>query len=975
MGIGEWCAGKARQAWWATTDLWKLIWACRAPFVAIAAGGLLIAQTDQARDIVIATSSPKEGGLPIPLAVLLWASMGWYWSRITLEFMKGEAARSPVPVDPEVAAWGWAPGWRCFWSDHLPRLIGAAAIFSVAVAFWRAHNVYARYGDFASAAIFLRQAAFYLVATGVFYAVVAYRKELMEWVVGSRRGDRWRRNLVPERAPLRQFNDIAPLAKWILYLSVLGSPVFFLLFAFVPIQTAALLGSAVAVILVGLALAVAAPSFLVIWSIRTRMPLLGTACVLFFVMPWLFGDNHDVRTCRALQSAGNAGKACVDKDYADRPFVRDVFNAWYEANKKITKPIEGPGTSAVAPPMIVVATAGGASRAAYFTTQVLGEIASREENFAERLFLLSGVSGGSLGATVFRSLVEVKRRSSVDKEGMVGLMKDAAKDGDTFIDHDFLAPALGVGFYVDAPYSAVSFLRSRWAPYDRAAALEKAWEAAWLESGISHTGAKFEWSDGLTRTFTKEAKRPWPILALNGTSVEKGKRIITSNVRFAIDNYRSQRNLSGGINRYDALEIVQSDIPISTAVTMSARFPIISPSGSMRDKDGKLVTRVVDGGLFENFGAVLADEVLRYFVERISEAQEPEHRMLVMPIAILISSDPSLDKLELQGGTASRKVNPDCLPMATEPVLHPGNGWPECPVDTAAKLMPVVVDPATALYDGRTARGELAATALRDRIVETKTMVRDRLIADVKDEALVNRRTGVADNDDFFHFRQCRVPDSKSPTMSWHDSGTAWKAMRRMLGLDAEPNGQIADPCGNKVEFFRLCVRLARLSGDATGDEEATRSCEAKWPRPENWECRPADNGPPRIFCGPTWAAVARHSSLDTGTLRRHSPGEENGHASRRGARRGRRPKDPRGRDRRRPRARCLAIGLAVFDPSNNRAGCPRPTHGAAAARSPRTSDRAPPCRPASGNARAVGPKISEMRIVLMMPQVRGRDH
>jgi hypothetical protein len=465
MGIGEWCAGKARQAWWATTDLWKLIWACRAPFVAIAAGGLLIAQTDQARDIVIATSSPKEGGLPIPLAVLLWASMGWYWSRITLEFMKGEAARSPVPVDPEVAAWGWAPGWRCFWSDHLPRLIGAAAIFSVAVAFWRAHNVYARYGDFASAAIFLRQAAFYLVATGVFYAVVAYRKELMEWVVGSRRGDRWRRNLVPERAPLRQFNDIAPLAKWILYLSVLGSPVFFLLFAFVPIQTAALLGSAVAVILVGLALAVAAPSFLVIWSIRTRMPLLGTACVLFFVMPWLFGDNHDVRTCRALQSAGNAGKACVDKDYADRPFVRDVFNAWYEANKKITKPIEGPGTSAVAPPMIVVATAGGASRAAYFTTQVLGEIASREENFAERLFLLSGVSGGSLGATVFRSLVEVKRRSSVDKEGMVGLMKDAAKDGDTFIDHDFLAPALGVGFYVDAPYSAVSFLRSRWAPY------------------------------------------------------------------------------------------------------------------------------------------------------------------------------------------------------------------------------------------------------------------------------------------------------------------------------------------------------------------------------------------------------------------------------------------------------------------------------------------------------------------------------
>lgn len=860
MSFLRWCALKARQGWWAVTDLWKLIWACRAPSVAIAAGGFLIARTDQARDIVIAISSPKEGGLPIPLAVLLWASMGWYWARITLEFVKGEAARAPAAVDPEVATWGWAPRWHGFWSNQLPRVIGALAIFSVALAFWRAHNIYSLYGDFASAAIFLREAAFYLVATCLFYAVVAYRKELMQWILGARGPAPLRRNLVPERAALQQFNDIPPFAKWILYLSVLASPVFFLLFAFVPIQTAAVLGSAVAVVLVGLALAVAAPSFLVIWSIRTRIPLLGVACVLFFLMPWLFGDNHDVRTCRSLQAAGIAGKGCVDKDYAERPFVRDVFNAWYEENRQLTKPIEAQGASAVAPPMIVVATAGGASRAAYFTTQVLGEIASREENFAERLFLLSGVSGGSLGATVFRSLVEVKRRAAADKEGLVGLMKGAAKDGDRFIDHDFLAPTLGVGFYVDAPYSAVSFLRPLWTPDDRAAALEKAWEAAWRDSGIAQSGQKFEWSDGLTRTFTKDARRPWPILALNGTSVEKGKRIIASNVRFAAGSYWSRRNLSGGINRYDALDIVQSDIPISTAVTMSARFPIISPSGAMRDKDGKLVTRIVDGGLFENFGAVLADEVLRYFVERISEAQDG--KMLVAPIAILISSDPSLDRLDLETATASRKVNPDCLPVAVGPSPHPGNGWPECPVDTAATVMPVVVDPVKALYDGRVARGELAATALRDRIVETKTMVRDRLIDILSGKdpakaadmgAAVNRRLGVEDHDDFFHFRQCRVPDSKSPTMSWHDSGTAWKAMRRMLGLDPEPNGEIADPCGNKVEFFRLCVRLARLSGDADGDEEATRRCEAKgWPRPANWTCEPARNGPPRIYCRAT---------------------------------------------------------------------------------------------------------------------------
>ena len=42
--------------------------------------------------------------------------------------------------------------------------------------------------------------------------------------------------------------------------------------------------------------------------------------------------------------------------------------------------------------------------------RVLGEIAAREQHFTDRLFMISGVSGGSLGAMTFRSLVEAKRR-------------------------------------------------------------------------------------------------------------------------------------------------------------------------------------------------------------------------------------------------------------------------------------------------------------------------------------------------------------------------------------------------------------------------------------------------------------------------------------------------------------------------------------------------------------------------------------
>jgi hypothetical protein len=386
-----------------------------------------------------------------------------------------------------------------------------------------------------------------------------------------------------------------------------------------------------------------------------------------------------------------------------------------------------------------------------------------------------------------------------------------------------------------------------WVPNDRAVALEKAWETAWLGSGISKTGG-FAWSDGLARTFTRDASRPWPILALNGTSVEKGKRIITSNVRFATDDHLAGVNISGGIHRYDGLDIMESDIPISTAVTMSARFPVVSTAGGMRDGKGQLIGRVIDCGLFENFGAVLADESIRYLVERIREAQNTEQP--VVPIAILISSDPSLDRIELRPGTPKQGVLPDCLPVGPEPRPHPGNDWPECPVK-AASYATLLVDPIAALYDGRTARGELAATALRDRIEGSRIMIRDRLVKKLGDDTLdtVQARVGLDDHTDFFHFRQCRVPDAKSPTMSWHDSGTAWHSMRRMLGLDTEPNGSIADPCGNKLEFFRLCMRLARLSGRAEDDEAGTKWCgDAGWPVPEGWSCEPVP-GHPRAYC------------------------------------------------------------------------------------------------------------------------------
>jgi hypothetical protein len=154
----------------------------------------------------------------------------------------------------------------------------------------------------------------------------------------------------------------------------------------------------------------------------------------------------------------------------------------------------------------------------------------------------------------------------------------------------------------------------------------------------------------------------------------------------------------------------------------------------------------------------------------------------------------------------------------------------ECPSNISESAA-LFGDPIKALYDGRVARGEAAATALLERIMDSKIPLRERLESTVPVESQW-RRLGLNDHTDFFHFRQCRVYRKKGPTMSWHDSEGSWQVLREMLGLE----DSVRDDCGNGAEFFRLCMRLSRLTG-GMNDLDASNACAERWPRPVNWLC------------------------------------------------------------------------------------------------------------------------------------------
>jgi hypothetical protein len=74
------------------------------------------------------------------------------------------------------------------------------------------------------------------------------------------------------------------------------------------------------------------------------------------------------------------------------------------------------------------------------------------------------------------------------------------------------------------------------------------------------------------------------------------------------------------------------DVRLSTAALVSARFPIISPAGTIRMKDASHGDSVVDGGYFENSGLTSALDIA-----------ESLHTFGITPIVLSIANDPTPD--------------------------------------------------------------------------------------------------------------------------------------------------------------------------------------------------------------------------------------------------------------------------------------------------------------------------------------------
>ena len=290
-------------------------------------------------------------------------------------------------------------------------------------------------------------------------------------------------------------------------------------------------------------------------ELRLNFPIFLSLFLLVVVFSF-FNNNHRVLT--------------LSKKVPERTNLHQAFDKWIE-DKKTTEEI----------PVFLVGAEGGGIRAAYWTASVLGYLEETQPGFSDNIFTFSSVSGGSLGVMVHNaSLLHNRKRVLSTSRSMLS--------------HDFLAP---VSSYLIYPDMLQKFIPFQVPKFDRAKILERSWELAY-EKAFSPSESNL-----FSQPFvTIQQSGKVPHVMLNGTHVESGYRTVVSDIDMSGHDKQ---------NLFDLVSIMGNEIPVSTAVGLSARFPFITPPALVYDKNNREWGNVVDGGYYENLGATTLVEIYK----------------------------------------------------------------------------------------------------------------------------------------------------------------------------------------------------------------------------------------------------------------------------------------------------------------------------------------------------------------------------
>lgn len=306
------------------------------------------------------------------------------------------------------------------------------------------------------------------------------------------------------------------------------------------------------------------------------------------------------------------------------PSIETYLDEWIQFRKDNARP-DHPY------PAFIVVSEGGGIRAAYWTATLLAAVQDEYPEFADHVLALSGVSGGSVGVSIFAALMEKVSRESAPDCLAKGIEQCARSIGRA----DLLSPALTSMLIAEPLQRLTGMLGAQ----DRAITLERALERAWHKTMGNHR---------LALPFGTLVGRGLLVFP-NATSAATGDRIVVS----AFEGSRVFQNTR---------VIDGRSFAFSTAALVSARFPVISPVAIYDAPSGES-SRMVDGGYSDNSGAATGADILRAF-NAASKRAGMQDRFRPAVIAITYT-DRSIPKKESAGGLQAQTIGSIIDPVTT----------------------------------------------------------------------------------------------------------------------------------------------------------------------------------------------------------------------------------------------------------------------------------------------------------------------
>lgn len=282
-------------------------------------------------------------------------------------------------------------------------------------------------------------------------------------------------------------------------------------------------------------------------------------------------------------------------------------------------------------PMIFIAAAGGGLRAAYWSAGILDRLNDETQgSFFRHVFAISTVSGGSLGSAAFIA-------ANIGN-GTGAQYRTVSDKVHRFLTQDYLSPIVASLVF---PEVLQRFIPVPIPRFDRSVAFERAFEESWRSVFCEpHKPCDPRMSRDFRSLWSRPGAQELPSLFMNSTNVETGKRFIISNLlpsgEFPEDAYYA----------YDPKALYRiTDLPLSTAIHLSSRFTYVSPAAVLRGLPSSAahdegVTgaviwgRLVDGGYYENSGAVTLDEVFNETITALNGSRT------VQPFVLVLLNDP-----------------------------------------------------------------------------------------------------------------------------------------------------------------------------------------------------------------------------------------------------------------------------------------------------------------------------------------------